>query len=137
MLGDQRAQLADQVRVAPACQVSREPLLDRLHPQLLQASDLVLRELVETMIRQCLPSPQCQRFAQIGRGARRLVPIELDPCAVEELLETAGVDRRGVDLEGVARRPMAQRRSFTQVQAQTRDLLVQRMDGARGNLVTP
>ena len=69
VLGDQRAQLADQVRVAPACQVSREPLLDRLHPQLLQAGDLVLRELVETMIRQCLPSPQCQRFAQIGRGA--------------------------------------------------------------------
>ena len=68
VLGDQRAQLADQVRVAPAGQVSREPLLDRLHPQLLQAGDLVLRELVETMIRQRLPSPQRQRFAQIGRG---------------------------------------------------------------------
>ena len=96
VLGHERAQLADQVGGLPARQLGGEPLLDRLQPQLLQARDLALRELVEAVVGQRRPAPQRER-----RGSCR--PPSARPAPLEQRLEAAAVDRLAVDLQRVAR----------------------------------
>ena len=75
MLGDERAQLADEIGGLPAGQLGREALLDRLQVQLLQARDLALRELVEAMVGERRAAPQRERRRELlGRAAGSVTP---------------------------------------------------------------
>ena len=131
VLGHERAQLADQVDRLAAGELGREPLLDRLQPQLLQARDLALGELVEAMVGQRRAAPQRERdascaAARVGRRARR-----------QQRLEAAAVDRLALDLQRVARRAPADRQPLAQARPQARDLLLQRLVAAVRRLVAP
>ena len=123
VLGHERAQLADQVGGVAARQLGRQPLLDRLQPQLLQARDLALGELVEAMVGERGPAPQRQRRLElVGRQQR---------------LEAAAVDRVALDLQRVAGRAPAHRQLLADPRAQARDLLLQRLVAAVRRLVAP
>ena len=137
MLRNQSLQLACEIRGAPQSQVRGNPLLDRLHVQLLQARDLLLGELVEAMIGQRRPAPQTQRRPEIGGGALRIVAPGRHSGAPHEFLESAAVDRVRIDLQRVARPAMAHRRVVTEPPAQARDLLLQGLHRAGRDLLSP
>ena len=105
VLGDERAQLADEVDGLPAGEPGRQPLLDRLQAQLLQALDLALRELVEAMIGQRRPTPQRERRLEIGRAA-------VGARALQQRLEAPAVDGVAIDLQRVPGGATADRQPF-------------------------
>ena len=110
MLGHQGLELADEFFSAAIGQLGRQPLLDRLQPELLQTGDLALGELVEAVVRQWLTSPQRQRRLQIPHGAFRIVLAERDPRPSKQLLKPTRVDVQRIDVQRVARQPMDKQR---------------------------
>ena len=114
MLGDQGLQLTDEIRIGPTGQLRRQPLLERLQPPLLEACDLDLGELVEAMIGQCLPTPQGERRPQVSCGAPRIVATACQARALQQRLESVGVDGPRVDVQRVARGLVAHGGSVTQ-----------------------
>lgn len=60
VLGDERLQLADELRAAAEPEERVDPILDGLQPQLLEALDLALRELLEGELgeRRAAPEPE-------------------------------------------------------------------------------
>ena len=135
MLGHQRAQLADQVGGAPGGQLRRQAFLDRLQPQLLEARDLALGELLDAVVGQRRAAPQRERRLQLPGGTRRVGAFETR--ALELRLEAAAVDRVAFDLQRVARGPPAHRHVLADPGAQARDLLLQRLLAAVGGVVAP
>ena len=97
VLGDQRAQLADEIDRLPARQLGRDPLLDRLDLELLEPHDLALRELVEAMVGERRAAPQRQRVDE------PLLSTVVGPtrASFQLRLEAAAVDRDPLDLERV------------------------------------
>ena len=123
VLGHQRPQLADQVGVAAARELRAHPLLDRLHPQLLQPRDLALREVVEAVVGERRPAPQLERGLQVGGGRVRV----LGPRALEQVLEAVRVDRAALHAERVPGRAAVDGRRLAEPVAQARHLLLQRL----------
>src|SRR5215471_1745534 len=97
MGGDQRTELADDVRVTAERDIRRYPVLDSACPQLLQARDLRLREVLVADLGQRLTAPQRERLAEVRRRPARFVGRERATAVAGEALETAHVDvlRRG------------------------------------------
>ena len=71
MLGDERLQLAREVLGASARQLRGDSLLDGLHVQLLEAS-----ELIEAVVGQDLATPQPQGQLEVGRGTLAIILSE-------------------------------------------------------------
>src|SRR5262249_22727131 len=97
MGGDQRTELADDVRVTAERDIRRYPVLDSACPQLLQARDLRLREVLVADLGQRLTAPQRERLAEVRRRPARFAGRERATAVAGEALETAHVDvlRRG------------------------------------------
>jgi hypothetical protein len=92
MGGDQRTELADDVRVPAERDIRLHPVLDSTCPQLLQACDLRLREVLGADIGQGLTAPQRERLAEVGRRLAGCVRRERATAFAGEALETAHVD---------------------------------------------
>src|SRR5262249_12457367 len=92
MGGDQRTELADDVRVTAERDIRRYPVLDSACPQLLQARDLRLREVLVADIGQRLTAPQRERLAEVRRRPARFVRGERATAFMGEALETAHLD---------------------------------------------
>ena len=137
VLGHERAQLADEIGVAPGGQLGGDSLLDRLHPQLLEPADLRLRERLEAMVGERGPAPQRERCLEVVARGRRLVVGQRDAGAAQQVLEAMGVDRVGLDAERVAGRPAVERRRRPEPRAQARDLLLQGLYAVAGGVVGP
>ena len=68
---DKRLQFADDIRVAAECEVDGDAFLDHRHPQLLEPSDLLLRESLEREVGEGWSVPKGKRFSDLrGRGRR-------------------------------------------------------------------
>ena len=102
LFGHQRPQLPHEVGVAAFGDLGGEPLLDRLHPQLLEPPDLALRERLEPMVGERRPAPQRQRRLEVVARGPGLVLLERDAGPAEQLLEAVRVDRVVVDVQRVA-----------------------------------
>ena len=125
MLADEGLQLSDQVGIPPPRQVGGQAFLDRFETQLFESGDLPVGEVVEPMLRQHIPAPECQRLVQIGGCAFGVVATERHPRSLEETLEAPCVDRQRVDLQRIAGRPMMQRGFVPQSLTQAGDVLLQ------------
>ena len=104
MLAHERLQLADDVAVAPQLQVGVDPLLERHEPELLEPSDLRLRELLERELGERGAAPEVERAPEQRApllGAR-------SAGVAKHELEAASVDASGVDAQDVARRTRLQ-----------------------------
>jgi hypothetical protein len=68
MLGHQRLQPTDKVRVLPSGQAQRNPLLDRREPQLIQLARLAPSPVIETLTTAISPA-RCRsaRIEPVGR----------------------------------------------------------------------
>ena len=102
MLGDQRLELADELRVAAEREIGLDPLLERRQPQILQPPGLDPRERLLGELGQRRPAPQ--RRAPRAAGSRA-APGSAPRASRDEPLEPQQVDRLRLDLEHVARRP--------------------------------
>src|SRR5688572_17425208 len=104
MLQSEALELADKLPSQTSAEIGVETQLDGLQPELLEASDLELRERLVGHIRVRTSAPQSERLTQHDRSGRR-VELEQATSLADELLEPGGVDRRGLDLEDVSGRP--------------------------------
>ena len=75
VLGDERLELRHQVVVAAERQVGVDPILERREPQLLEPSDLAVRERLAAKLGERLPVPERERVAQQGRPLARIGPL--------------------------------------------------------------
>ena len=100
MLGGESLELADHVAVQLELELRVDALADHDEPQLLEPSDLRLREVVERELRERRPTPQRKR------GLQKRAPLlcRKPPRVGERLLEPTRVDLVGTDVEHVARR---------------------------------
>ena len=121
VLVHQRAQLADQIRVAAARELCAHALLDRLHPQLLEPPDLALSELLEPVVGERRSAPEPERGLQVGRRGRRI----LGARPREQVLEASRVDGVGLDAERIAGSAAVDRGGIAEPVAQAGDLFLQ------------
>lgn len=87
MLSDERRELPDQMRVAPACEVRFDPVLERLHPELVEPCDLALGKLGKRELGKCGASPQRERLSQSFCRVFGFPVVERTPALVEQPLE--------------------------------------------------
>ena len=87
VLGDQRLELADQVGVAAEREVGLDPFLDRRQAQVLEPSDLCLRERLERELGQRRAAPERERLVQRVGGALRRRRRERPTAFGEQPLE--------------------------------------------------
>ena len=64
MLGDERAELADERRVVSQLELGLDPLLLRFEPELVEPRDLGLGEVRVPELRQSGASPECERLVE-------------------------------------------------------------------------
>ena len=104
VLGDERAELGDQVVVAPAAEIGLDPQLDRREPDLLEPGDGGLGEALVCEVAEGGAPPERQGVAQPLRRLGRQATIEQGPPLVHEPLEAVEIERFGLHAEDVARR---------------------------------
>ena len=83
MLGDDRLELSDELAVAPELEVGVDPRRERAQPQLLEAGDLRLGELLVGEVRERGPAPERERrtkalraYGRLGASCLRDQPLE-------------------------------------------------------------
>src|SRR5215204_1060327 len=96
--------------------------------------DLLLREVVVLMLGERRPPPQTERLAQVGCRLLRLTSLLRQPPALQQLLEPAGIDRLGIDLQRIAGGVMVHGHSLAEPVAKSGDVLLQRLQRA-GRLI--
>ena len=121
MLGDQRLELVDELRVAAELEVGVDPRLDRREPALTEVRDLLLRELFERKILERVATPQRQRGAQqLGtRLCRRSLRL------LHEAVEAREIEPLRIDTQDVTGRLELDRLGPERL-AQARDVVLQR-----------
>ena len=98
-------ELSDQLARLPDRELRLDPFLLRFLTELLEPCDLGLCERLEREVGERVAAPQGKRIGRASCRAHRLADAGLG----EQLLETNGVQRPGVDVEHVAGRPREQR----------------------------
>ena len=104
MLGDEPAQLRDQLRVAAGGRVGLDARLQRGELLLLEPGDLGGGERLVRQVGERRPAPHVLRLAQERRGLLGLARGERAAAALDQLVEAFGVELAGVDAQPVARR---------------------------------
>ena len=102
MLADERLEAAHDLGVAAEREVRVGELLLRRDPELLEAADLRLREMLVGEVRQRRPAPQGEPALQRRGRRRRAAGGELAPALLEQPLEAAGVQLLRPDGQHVA-----------------------------------
>ena len=104
MVANERLERADDVAVPAELEIGLDPLLERDEPELLEAPDLRLCEVVEGELGECRAAPEGERLLELLAPLRRWQPPRVD----ERALEPPRVDLVLRDAEHVAGRPRLQ-----------------------------
>ena len=104
VLGHERLELADDVRMAAQRQVRVDPRLGAGEPELLEASDLRLREHLEANVGERGATPERQRRPESLGSVGSVPALELASPLRQELLETVRIAVPGREPEPVAAR---------------------------------
>ena len=99
MLGDERAQLSDELAVAAEREIGVDPPLERDEPELLEPCDRGLGERLVCEIGQGLAPPQRERLSQRRRRRLRLAVLR----RIDEPLEAVEVELVSRDSQRVPR----------------------------------
>jgi hypothetical protein len=124
----------------PEPQVHLGKVLDGAAPQLVEATDVRLGELVVGEIREGSATPQLEGGAQRRGADGRIATPDLVLSAEEQPLEPDGVDRVRVGMQDVARRPGGddvREAGRLEASAQIRDVDLHRMGGGARRAVPP
>ena len=136
MLADEGLELGDELGVAAEGEVGLDPLLEGGQVQLLEASDLALREGLGREVRKRRSAPERECRSQglrralglaLGEELSTLAEQALEPAEVELL----GLERKQVPLPTRLQTPVAERL------AELRDVDVDAVEGARGRVFVP
>ena len=104
MLGDERAQLSDQLDVTTEREVGLDPLFERRQPDLLQPSDGDLRERFVVEVGQRRAAPQREGIAQKLARLPGIARCAGESCLLAQSLEPAQVELIGRQADQVAGR---------------------------------
>ena len=137
MFRDQRLELRHECVVASQRKLRVETFLDRDEPQLIEAVDLGLRELLVAELTQRVSAPERERAFDRRERLGRLAVRVFASAFVEELLEAADVDLLGVGLEDVPAGPGGERLVRFERLPQPRDLDVEAVVGPRRRPTRP
>ena len=94
---DQRLELAHERGVQAGGEVRLDALAQAGQAEVLEPSDLGLREALPRHVRQRRPAPQLERLPQRRRGLPRLAARQLLAAAPVPVLEASGVERPGAE----------------------------------------
>jgi hypothetical protein len=119
---DEGGELPGHLVMAPEREIRVDASLERDEPALLEARDLVLREVVVCEVGERRTAPQRERVTQ-HRG--RVAGLNV-ARVVDELLEAVGVERLGRKLQHVAARTRDKRVDADRL-AQLRDVALERL----------
>src|SRR4051812_4133969 len=86
-----------------------DTLLDGREPQVLEASDLGLREGLERELRQCRPAPEAESFVEDMRRTSGVAACECLAAVGEQTLEGLQIELARLERQQVAGRPREQR----------------------------
>src|SRR5207302_5624170 len=100
MLLDELLELADELAVAADLQFGVDAVLQRRQPSLLEPTDFVARERLESEVVERRPAPQCERGTEILRALARLQPAGLG----REPLEARQVEALRIDAQHISGR---------------------------------
>ncbi len=92
MAGQQRSTLADQASGCAELQIGIDPRLERHQPQLLEALNLALHEVLKAHIRKRRPTPQRERRSQPLARHGGLADVERTQARRDQRLEPLGVE---------------------------------------------
>ena len=140
MRSNECLQLTDNIPVTAEGKISFDPVLDDTDPQLLQPSDLDLRELLVADIGQGRTAPQCQRLAQVRRRPAGRVRHQRATALAGKALETAHIDALPGGSQNVCAGPGQHNLSVgcrLQCLPEPGDVHVQRVLRARGRMLPP
>ena len=87
MCGDERLQLADQIRIRAEGEIGVDSLLQRREAHVVQPSNLGLRERGKGQILQRRPPEQRERFAQGRCGSLQIAGRKRPPTLIHQGLE--------------------------------------------------
>ena len=104
VLGDERLELADELRVAAEREVGVDPLLERREAELLEPDDRGLRERLVGEVGERGAAPERERLAQRRRGRSASPAGAVRLALAEQALEAVQVELLGLELERVAGR---------------------------------
>ena len=121
--------------MAPEREVGLDPLLERHGAQLLEPSDLGLRERLVEEVGERRPAPERERLAERALGGSGIPALERRPSVLREAGEAVEVDALGCELELVARR--ARRDHGPERLAELRDVDLDRVRGGLGRVAGP
>lgn len=133
---DEGFELGDQVGDVTDREVCLDPVLHRGEPELLQASDLVLRELEQAQVGQGGPAPERERLAQRRGGADRISGGERVATPLEQTLEHRDVELIRSCVEDVASGARLDRPIAAERPSQARDRRLHGV-GGRGRRLLP
>jgi hypothetical protein len=102
MLADQRLQLPHHLGMGAERQLGLDQLLERRDAQVIEPSDLALREPLIGEVRQGRAAPQRQRPLKRRSGAFRAARGEFAPPLGDETLEAVRVEAFGIELQLIA-----------------------------------
>ena len=113
---DEQLQLRHELGVDLELEIGRDPILEYAQPQILQAMDVVLREVLQLRVGKRPASPESKRLAEHGRP-----PLGLFlPRRAEDVLETGEIELTSIKREHVAVRPCLEETGSQQL-SQLRD----------------
>ena len=137
MLGHERPQLADELRVPPGGEVRLDALLQRRQPLLLQPRDLRLRERLELEPGQRRSAPEPERRAQMVPGLPGASALQRPPPFLELTREALRVELVRPHAQYVAGRSRHERVRLPECLAQAGHVNVHRLDRAGRRVLAP
>ena len=98
---DEQLQFRHEVGVDPELEIGGDPILEYAQPQILQAMNVVLREVLQLRVGKRPASPESKRLAEQARP-----PLGLFlPRRAEDVLETGEIELTSIKREHIAVRP--------------------------------
>jgi hypothetical protein len=138
--GDERLQLADQIRLAPEGEIGVDALLQRREAHVVQPPNLGLRKRGKGQILQGRPPEQSERFAQGRCGSLRITGRTRPPTLIHQGVESLQITLALTHLQEVSGR--ARQQPFRcpvalQHLSQPRNIRLNRVGGGRRRRVPP
>jgi len=138
--GDERLELADQIRITAEGEIGVDSLLQRREAQVVQPSNLGLRERGKGQILQRCTPEESERFAQGRCGSLRITGRTRPPTLVHQGVEPLQVTLALAHLQyvsGRARQQPFRHPVALQHLSQPRDVRLNRVGGGRRRRVAP
>src|SRR6266508_3089748 len=137
MRDDERFQLREDGVVPAECELGVESLLEGAQPQLGEAGDLRLSEVVVCEVGQGLPAPELERLVDRGLCSARIAGGEPSARLVEQISKPAAVEFALLDDQEIAVSACLQELRLSECPAYTRNLCLEALDGGGRRTVRP